>query len=151
MKSQEILDVLREELKKVAVPDGVAALYAYGSIVRDTFRNDSDIDIAMLPSHDTNDMERLRLMSQVEAIIGSALHSQGIHREISVLDMRGKYVSLQLLYNVITRGIVLYQSTSEERISFEHAVTRDYFDFVPYLLSIRKRKYGDLYKKVRSD
>jgi hypothetical protein len=62
--------------------------------------------------------------------------------------MRGKYVSLQLLYTIITEGKLLYESAHKERIYFEHALKREYFDFIPYLLLLRKRKYGDLYKKV---
>jgi len=148
MKPRNMMDVLLSEIKVIPVPDGIIALYAYGSIVHGKLRNDSDIDIAMLPSFDTNDFERLQLLSKGGAIITSALKSMGIQREVSVLDMRGKYVSLQLLYTIITEGKLLYESAHKERINFEHALKREYFDFIPYLLLLRKRKYGDLYKKV---
>jgi len=143
-----MMDVLLSEIKEIAVPDGIIALYAYGSIVHGKLRNDSDIDIAILPSYDTNDFERLQLLSKGGAIITSALKSMGIRREVSVLDMRGKYVSLQLLYRIITEGKLLYESAHKERIYFEHAIKREYFDFIPYLLFLRKRNHGDLYKKV---
>lgn len=148
MKYRSTLNVVLSGMKEAPMPDGIAALYAYGSVVRGTFRNDSDIDIAMLPSYTTNDIERLRLMSHGEAIVRSALNKIGMRREVSILDMRGKYISLQLLYHIITEGIVLYQSATAERIFFELAVKREYFDFIPYLFSLRKRKYGDLYQKI---
>jgi len=148
MKPRNMMDVLLSEIKVIPVPAGIIALHAYGSIVHGKLRNDSDIDISMLPSFDTNDFERLQLLSKADAIVASVLNRMGIRREVSVLDMRGKYVSLQLLYRIITEGKLLYESAHKERIYFDHAVKREYFDFIPYLLFLRQRKYGDLYKKV---
>ena len=42
---------------------------------------------------------------------------------------------------------MIYQSAPSERIYFEHVIKREYFDFIPYVLFLRKTKYGDLYKK----
>ncbi len=135
-------------MKEIHIPDNIVAIYVYGSIIQGRLRNDSDIDIAILPSFETNDFEKLQLISKVAAIISSVLKTIGTNREVSVLDMRGRYVSIQLLYNIITKGLLLYDNNPIERIDFENAVKREYFDFIPYVLYLRKRKYGDLYKKV---
>ncbi|MEW6570751.1 MAG: nucleotidyltransferase domain-containing protein [Nitrospirota bacterium] len=139
---------MESKLKELSVPDGIAAIYVYGSIVQGRLRNESDIDIAILPSFEINDFEKLQLISKVAAIISSALKIMDIDREVSVLDMRGRYVSLTLLYKIITEGALIYDRDTAQRIDFENAVKRDYFDFVPYLLYLRKRKYGDLYQKA---
>ncbi|MBE0425972.1 MAG: nucleotidyltransferase domain-containing protein [Nitrospirae bacterium] len=39
--------------------DRIAAIYVYGSIVKGRLRNDSDIDIAMLPSFEINVSEKI--------------------------------------------------------------------------------------------
>jgi predicted nucleotidyltransferase len=141
-------ELLISKMKEIPMPESIAAMYVYGSIVPGRLRNDSDIDIAILPSFETNDFEKLQLISKVAAIITSALKTIGTDREVSVLDMRGRYVSLQLLYKIITEGTLIYDSDSTQRIDFENAIKRDYFDFEPYLLGLRKRKYGDLYQKA---
>lgn len=71
-----------------------------------------------------------------------------IHREISVVDLRGKFLPLTLQYKIITVGILLYEKDVVERIEFESAVKGEYFDFAPYLNILIKRKYGDLHKKA---
>lgn len=148
MKSRHMTELLISKMKEIPMPESIAAMYVYGSIVPGRLRNDSDIDIAILPSFETNDFEKLQLISKVAAIITSALKTIGTDREVSVLDMRGRYVSLQLLYKIITEGTLIYDSDSTQRIDFENAIKRDYFDFEPYLLGLRKRKYGDLYQKA---
>ncbi len=87
----------------------------------------------MLPSFETNDFEKLQLISKVGAIITSVIKSIGIDREVSVLDMRGRYVSLQLLYKIITKGALIHDSDPLQRADFENAVKREYFDFEPYI------------------
>lgn len=148
MKFLNINELLKSKMKEIPMPDRIVAIYVYGSIIHDKLRNDSDVDIAMLPSFETKDLERLQLISKVQAIILKAFKSIGIDREVSVLDLRGKYVSLQLLYSVVTKGILIYEINPIERIDFENAVKREYYDFIPYLIYLRKKKYGDLYKKV---
>lgn len=137
-----MLDLFIARIKETPLPKEIVALYVYGSIIQGKLRVDSDVDIALLPSFETNDFDRLQLISKTGAIVTSALNSIGIHKEVSILDMRGKYVSLQLLYKIITEGIMIYQSATAERIYFEQAIKREYFDFIPYVLSLRKRKYG---------
>lgn len=148
MRSRNIIDLLKSKIKEIPVPYRIAAIYVYGSGVQGRLRNDSDIDIAMLPSFETNDFEKLQLISKVDAIITSAIKSIGIDREVSVLDMRGRYVSLQLLYKIITEGALIHDSDPLQRTDFENAVKREYFDFEPYISYLRKRKYGDLYQKA---
>jgi predicted nucleotidyltransferase len=143
-----MLDLFIAKIKEKPMPNEIVAIYVYGSFVQGKLRDDSDVDIAVLPSFETNDFDRLQLISKTVAIVASVLNSIGIHKEVSILDMRGKYVSLQLLYKIITEGIMIYQRAPAERIYFEQAVKREYFDFIPYVISLRKRKYGDLYKKV---
>ncbi len=145
---QDLIQLLKSKFKESSLSERIVAIYTYGSIVKGRLRNDSDIDIAMLPSFETDVFEKLQLISKVEAIVTSATKSSGIDKEVSVLDMRGKYVSLQLLYKIITEGIIIYENNPLERINFENAVKGEYFDFIPYLLYLRERKYGDLYKKV---
>ncbi|MBI4825007.1 MAG: nucleotidyltransferase domain-containing protein [Nitrospirae bacterium] len=128
--------------------EGLVALYVYGSLISGKLREESDIDIAILPCYKTTDDERIELISKVEGCVSSILKDTGVQREVSVLDLRGKYVSLLLQYKVITEGIILYENSKEERFEFENAVKGEYFDFVPFIESLRKRSHGDIFQKV---
>jgi predicted nucleotidyltransferase len=148
MKLKEIPRKVRSENISRPIPKEIIALYLYGSSVTGKLRNESDIDIAFLPSHKTAEDERLIIIAKVEGMIEKLLREMGISREISVLDLREKYVSVSLQYKVITEGILIYEKDALERLEFENTVKREYFDFVPYLRFLRKRKYGHLLQKI---
>ena len=54
----QFADILRK-VKSMDIPEGVVAIYLYGSSVNGKMREESDIDIAFLPSFKTTLDERL--------------------------------------------------------------------------------------------
>jgi predicted nucleotidyltransferase len=144
----EILQKMKSKSIAFSVPEEIIVIYLYGSSARGVLREESDIDVAILPSHKTTEEERLGLIARVEGIIDKLLRKKGIHREISILDLRGKFVSLTLQYKIVTEGILLYERDTFERLEFENTVKGEYFDFVPYLRFLRKRKYGNILQKI---
>jgi len=148
MEVDEILRNVRSEKISRSVPKEIIAIYLYGSSVTGKLRKESDIDIALLPSYKTTEEKRLITIAQLEGVIEKLLREMGISREISVLDLREKYVSVSLQYKVITEGILIYEKDALERLEFENTVKREYFDFVPYLRFLRKRKDGHLLQKI---
>lgn len=120
---------MEEKLDQGRLPEGIIALYLYGSIQQGRLREDSDVDVALLPSPILDDSEKLQLIAKVEALFTSALREIGLPREVSVLEMRGKYVPLELLHQVITRGTLVYEQDASERLEFENALQGEYFDF----------------------
>ncbi|MCK5505716.1 MAG: nucleotidyltransferase domain-containing protein [Thermodesulfovibrionia bacterium] len=127
---------------------GLTAVYLYGSAISGRLRKDSDIDIGILPFHNTTTDERLELISKVEGVVTGILKKNNLQKDVSVLDLRGKYVSLALLYKTITEGMLLYENNKGERLEFENALKGEYFDFVPFLESLRKKRYGDIFQEV---
>lgn len=148
MEVDEILRNVRSEKISRSVPKEIIAIYLYGSSVTGKLRKESDIDIALLPSYKTTEEKRLITIAQLEGVIEKLLREMGISREISVLNLREKYVSVSLQYKVITEGILIYEKDALERLEFENTVKREYFDFVPYLRFLRKRKDGHLLQKI---
>lgn len=129
-------------------PGGVVALYLYGSFIKGRLRAESDIDVAFLPSSKIAVDERLMLISKVEALVASILKAMGIQRDISVLDLKGKYVPVTLQYKVITEGMLFFERDRDARVEFENTVKGEYFDFMPFLESLREKRYGALSEKV---
>lgn len=148
MMHHAIANILTSRLNQYLVPEGIVAIYLYGSAIKGELREDSDIDLAILPSYDFNDMERLELISKVEGAVTSILRESGMKYEISVVDMRGRYTSLMLQYKIVTEGIRVYEADPVQRIEFENALKGEYFDFQPYISSLRRKKYGGILQKV---
>lgn len=146
LKIKDILINLRK--MNTSFPEGLIAIYLYGSSVTGRLRAESDIDIAILPSHQTTEEQRLILISQVEDVIARLLKEKGIRRDISIVNLRDKFLSLSLQYKIVTEGLLLYEKEAIERLEFENYVKREYFDFTHYVSQLRKRKYGNLYKKI---
>lgn len=130
------------------IPSDVIALYLYGSILKDRLREDSDLDIAMLADHSIAPEERLRLIAEIEAIFGKLFRFMGFNQDISILDMRAPYVSIELLYSVITKGVCIYERSHDERLEYEATVKTEYFDFMPFIRELRKKRYGIHYKEA---
>ncbi|MEW6418150.1 MAG: nucleotidyltransferase domain-containing protein [Nitrospirota bacterium] len=148
MVSKSIIQIFKSNLNNKVVPEEIVAIYIYGSILKGKLRIDSDIDISILASHRVSDIERLQLISITEGIFMSLLKEMGFKKEVSVLDMRGRYVSLKLIYKIITEGMLIYERDKFARMEFENAVKGEYFDFKPYLEYLMKKRYGDLLQKT---
>ncbi len=148
LKRFQIINILHKFKSKdlaSSMPEELIALYLYGSSVKGVLREESDIDIAIFPSHRAKEDERLILIAKAESIFDKLLRENGVWREISILDLRGKFVPLPLQYKIITEGILFYEKDPIERLEFENAVKREYFDFLPYLGFLRKKKYGHIH------
>lgn len=146
--NSKLIQLLIGKTGRVKMPSQIVAIYVYGSILKGDLRTDSDIDIAMLSSHTVKALNRLNLIAIVEAETKSIFRSLGYNRDISVLDMRGKYVSVPLLFKVVTEGALIYEKNKEKRIDFENTVKGEYFDFKPYIDLLTKEKYEKLLKKT---
>lgn len=130
------------------IPEEIVAIYLYGSTTTGRLREESDIDIGILPLHNTTAEERLVLIAKMEGIVSKILKEKGIVMEVSIADLRGRFIPVTLQYKIVTEGILLYERDAVERSEFENAVKREYFDFIPYLEYLRERKYGHLRSKV---
>lgn len=144
--TEEEISQLRSGLRDI--PSGVIALYLYGSILKGRLRKESDIDIAMLSDHRIAPEERLRLIAEIEAVSGKLLRPMGFTHDISVLDMRAPYVSIELLYRIVTEGICVYDGAHDQRLEYEAIVKAEYFDFIPFIRALRQRRYGIDYQKA---
>lgn len=136
-----------EKLKEFTIPDGIIALYLYGSFIKGRLREDSDIDIAVLTEHSLKPEERLTLISELEALFSKIFKSSGFSQDINIMDMRARYASVELLYRIVREGQCIYERSHEERLEFENMVKSEYFDFYPFLRELRKKRYGRIISK----
>ncbi|MCS7203727.1 MAG: nucleotidyltransferase domain-containing protein [Thermodesulfovibrio sp.] len=131
-----------KELSHHKIPEEIVAIYLYGSAIKRKLRADSDIDIAILPSNKINQIKALELISQIESIFTEIFKKFGFLNKVSVLNMKGKYVSIELLFDIIINGLCIYERIKDEHIEFKNYVMREFMDFKPFLDKLRTERYG---------
>lgn len=94
---QNIIEELKKALKDEKIPN-LAAAYLFGSATTGKLRQDSDIDIAILPVPGISKDEVLILISHVEDIIAKKLSKSGIKKDISIINMVDRFTSILLLF-----------------------------------------------------
>jgi predicted nucleotidyltransferase len=138
---------LMDKLKEFKLPNGVIAIYLYGSFIKGRLREDSDIDIAVLTEHSMKSEERLILMSEIEALFSRIFSALGFSQNVNIIEMRSRYASIELLYDIVREGLCIYERSIEERIELENIIKSEYFDFYPFLKHLREKRYGKVVSK----
>lgn len=104
-------------------PD-VIAVYLFGSAARKQSTHLSDIDIAVLLDDQQSEKD---LVNQQLALLQAVDRHTKRQTQITVLNN----APLFLTYQVLREGILIYERSSQERISFEVRAMGRYFDFKP--------------------
>jgi predicted nucleotidyltransferase len=112
---RQLFDRLKVVLLQ-AVPD-LWAIYAYGSVVNNTERADSDLDLGLLMPPGKNIPDLLGLRATLSAIAG---------REVDISDLRQAGTVLQK--EVLAKGIELYSANREQTLVWEATALSEYAD-----------------------
>jgi len=137
-----MIENLMDKLKESEVPEGVIALYLYGSFIKGRLREDSDIDIAVLTEHFMEPEKRLILISEIEDLFSRIFNALGFSHNVNIMDMRSRYASIELLYKIVREGLCIYERSVEDKIEFENVIKKEYLDFYPFLRHLREKRYG---------
>jgi len=130
-----------EKLKKqisriLSEKDEIEFAYLFGSIVRDTHHEKSDVDIAVylkIGVVEENKFYTEQLASEIEKHIKSPV-------DVRCLNKQG----LIFLHQVLKYSELLVNKNNKKRISFETRVYDEYLDFKYYLdqyNTIRRKKF----------
>jgi predicted nucleotidyltransferase len=135
---------ISDALKDIAVDPDISALYLYGSALTGKLRQDSDIDVAVLPSLNIKDDDVFALIAKAEDVVSRAARRIGLKQEVSVLNLQDKSGSVILKFNAAHKGKLIYAKEEDVfyRRNFENALMGEYFDFKPYHERALRRKYG---------
>jgi predicted nucleotidyltransferase len=121
MDTQDILAKLRARL--TPIPDGVVAVYLYGSVARGQARPSSDVDLGVL--YETTPPETLAglgfdLAYDLELAIRHTVDLVVLNRAPS-----------DLTHRVLRDGIIVVERDRARRIEFEVKTRNEYFDLEP--------------------
>lgn len=105
----------------------VSVVYLFGSRAEKKSNAASDVDIGIVFKNEPRDEEISKLYTELYDILTD--HFPDYPIDIVFLQK----VNLELRFDAINHGKVLYESSEEERFSFEETTTIMYADFKPLL------------------
>ena len=109
---------------------GAAAVYLFGSVARDTARQDSDVDVGVLLSHtppSTLDGQPFDLADALERLIG---------RSVDVVLLNTTPADLRM--RILRDGELVFEGDATARVRFEVATRNEAFDLEPILREYRR-------------
>jgi predicted nucleotidyltransferase len=126
------------------ITEGVASLlasspiplvcgYLFGSYATCQARDDSDVDIAVLPTSDvsTGFMALTPLQGCLERNLG---------RAVDLVDLR--QATPELIHYILRDGVLLRDNDPPRRVAFEVSSRNAYFDVLPYLEEYRRGPFA---------
>jgi predicted nucleotidyltransferase len=110
---------------------GVNTLYLFGSFAEGTETPFSDYDIGIIFNKNTSfsTATLLELYNKLYDILLAEFAD--IEREIDIVFLQK--ASLSLNFEVISRGIIIFEDSAEFSVNYEERVMRDYLDFQYFL------------------
>ena len=135
-----IRNCLIQNINSEAPQDHILVVYLFGSFARNRERAKSDIDLAFLVDHAKYQMDAFEATVPVHMIAGKMGMELDRAVDVSVLNS----ASLEIAYEIITTGHLLFESDVELRLQYEIKIKGMYFDFQPFLSELRVRKMAKL-------
>ncbi len=115
-----------EQLKKL----GVVLVYLFGSVAEQLDQPDSDLDLAVLMNAKSAPRNTLDLYADLYDIFTQAFPE----KKLDIVFLQR--APLELRFDVISHGQVLFESDQQLRLNFEEQTMRQYADFKPILRNI---------------
>jgi predicted nucleotidyltransferase len=130
MNTEETLAMLQQRL--VPVPEGVLAVYLFGSVARGQAGRSSDVDVGVL--YEVTPPATLEglgfdLASELEAAIGRPI-------DLVVLNR----APADLIHRVLRDGVLVVERDRGRRIEFEVKARNEYFDLAPIRARYRRAR-----------
>lgn len=123
------LAAIEHAVASFAARERLVAAYLHGSAATGRMDSESDIDIALLPSHTLSTEERWKLRLRCIGFLMERFPKEEEKFDVIILQD----VPLLLRYNVIRRGSLLFEHDRSLRLDFEISTERQYEDEEHYL------------------
>ncbi len=139
--TEKIRETLKTRLQELY--DGqrtIIAVYLFGSHVRDGTGKASDLDLAFLMDDRAYRDDPLSTVAPAYMTATSVGMVLGMDTDVTILNA----ASLEIAYEVVTKGKCLLEYDGEKRIDYEIALRGMYFDFKPFLDELRSNCINNL-------
>lgn len=125
---EPLTDRLKEHFR--GHPDGLVAVYLYGSRARGTERAGSDVDLGLLFAEEPREViggPRFQVEERVEKAL-----------RLPVQTVTLNTAPPDLVHRVLRDGVLVLEADRSARIRFEIAARNQYFDLLPILEEYRR-------------
>ena len=119
----------------------IDAIYIFGSVLdKKNFKQNSDIDIAFLV--DKSLYKKDPLKASTDSYLISTQIGLTLERQTDVIILNS--ASIETAFQIISTGIIAYENNPENRIEYEIAIKGMYYDFKPFLDTLRSNSLSGL-------
>ena len=119
-------DLLRKVQVYFSGRDDTHAVYLFGSYAKGTANGESDLDLAVLFTETEDPVLRFRLKLQIANDLEDLLG-----KKVDVVDLRS--ADLCFIRQIMLCKVLIYEQDRHDRIAFEVAYRKRYFDHLPIL------------------
>jgi len=127
-----LLDTFRFSTKAISKMKGldVGVVYLYGSRAECVSRPKSDFDLGVVFRHLAILENSLQIYSELYDLFSEEFPVT-FQREVDIVFLQR--ASIQLRFEAVNKGKVLFEISPYFRVKFEEEVIRRYLDFIPFL------------------
>jgi len=119
----------------------IETVYIFGSVLDEkNFKHSSDIDIAFLVDKSMYKQDPLK--ASTDSYLISTQIGLSLDRQTDVIILNS--TSIETTFQIISTGMVIYENNSEKRIEYEIAMKGLYYDFKPFLDTLRSKAMTEL-------
>jgi predicted nucleotidyltransferase len=135
-----ILSALLDQLPSILSEfPGISLVYLFGSQVNGQVGPMSDYDLAIL---DESGQDELEIQTQFQHAVSKCLDNERV--DVVLI----KHVPIEMAYQIIANGKLLFQRSLYTRVEFESQVLGKYGDYLPTLRSFQQQiLHGDPHGK----
>ncbi len=125
----------------------IKAVYLFGSVLdSNKFKYNSDVDIAFLVDKDLYKDDPLLASSASYSLATEISLMLDRQTDVTILNS----ASIETAYQVIVAGSLVYEFDNNLRIDYEIALKGLYFDFKPFLNTLRSQHISKLNESTRT-
>ncbi len=129
-------NILRKQIAKMQGETSIVSVYLFGSFLSGNAKKRSDIDLAFLLDEKVYKSDPIIAMAPAHLIAAHVGVEFNKETDVSILNSS----SLEIAYEVITRGKCLFELDPDMRMEYELKIKGMYFDFKPFLEDLRSKR-----------
>lgn len=130
-RAADMLARLRQAASSVLSAHPVEAAYVYGSVARGGVLPSSDVDIALVLQTSFQPYAQLELELAIQAALEDTTGFSPV--DVRVINQ----APLMVRGRIVQEGVLIYERSRANRIAFEVATRKRYFDFAPIARRLR--------------
>lgn len=143
-----IRDKLMDFVSKVnSDNDTILLAYLFGSALNKKLETASDIDLAFLLKPHEYQRDPIHTSYPAHRFASDIGLKFNKKTDVAILNSS----SLEMAYAIVTNGRCIYECDVDTRFEYEAKIRGMYFDFKPFLMDLREKRYERIMKETADE